>query len=442
MRVEIITTGSELLLGSILNTHQQWLSSKLVELGFTVVRHTTISDSAFDIKLAVAEALRRAEIVITTGGLGPTSDDRTREAIANLLGKKLVYDNSVAEHIHQYFSSRKREQPESTKIQAFAPEGAVILQNQFGTAPGLIMEVDPETIKINGATFAQENVSHQPEITEKKKESKKALLIMLPGPPRELRPMFENQVVPELRRRFLNEKYACKILRSTGIGESKVEETIASLLKPLESSGLSIGYCARPGEVDIRVTARGDNADEIVSKSEEIIRSTLGEYIFGEGNETLEQVIVRLLTAKKKTLAVAESCTGGLVSNRITNVSGSSAVFWGGVVSYANEAKMKVLGVSESSLRAHGAVSEQVAKEMAEGLRKLSQTDYTIAITGIAGPTGGTPEKPVGTVFIAISTPQKTIIRKNFNPYDRETFKQVTSQQALELLRREIIASP
>ncbi|MCX7871717.1 MAG: competence/damage-inducible protein A [Verrucomicrobiae bacterium] len=417
MKVEIITTGSELLLGSILNTHQQWLSSRLTGLGFVVIRQTTVSDRAEEIKSAVSEALQRADIVITTGGLGPTSDDRTRDAIAELVGKRLIFNEQVAENIRNYFVSRKREQPESTKIQALVPEGAIVLFNQFGTAPGLLMEVE----KLN------------------RLEKGRTLLIMLPGPPRELHPMFENQVVSELKKRFKNENYACKILRSTGIGESKVEETIAEQLKPFEDRGLTIGYCARPGEVDIRLEARGDNSAELVSQAEIIIRRNLGSYIFGEGDETLEQVIVRILTEKRQTLAVAESCTGGLVANRITNVSGASVVFWGGVVSYANEAKMKILGVSENSLRGFGAVSEQVAREMAEGLKRFSGVDYSIAITGIAGPTGGTTEKPVGTVFIAVSTPEKTIVSKNFNPYDRETFKQVTSQQALEMARRNML---
>lgn len=417
MKVEIITTGAELLLGSVINTHQQWLSSRLTELGFDVVRHTTVSDKAEEIKSAVAEALERADIVITTGGLGPTSDDRTRDAIADLACKKLIFDEKVAAHIREYFTSRKREQPQSTNIQAYVPEGATVLHNHFGTAPGLIIEVE------------------KPENTRKKT----ILLIMLPGPPRELRPMFENQVIPELKKRFVNENYTCKILRTTGIGESKVEEIISDHLKSLIDEGLVIGYCARPGEVDVRLEARGTNSSEIVAKAEEIIRQNLSNYIYGEGNETLEYVIVRILTEKKQILAVAESCTGGLVANRITNVPGASVVFWGGIVSYANEAKMKVLGVSENSLRSFGAVSEQVAREMAEGLKRLSGADYTIAITGIAGPTGGSAEKPVGTVFIAVATPKTTIIRKNFNPYDRETFKNVTSQQALEMLRREII---
>jgi len=417
MKVEIITTGAELLLGSIINTHQQWLSSKLTRLGFEVTRHTTVSDKAEEIKNAVSEAITRTDIIITTGGLGPTSDDRTREAIAELVGKKLIFDTKAAEHIREYFTSRKREQPKSTNIQAYVPEGATILYNQFGTAPGLIIEVD-----------RTENTG-----------KRTVLLIMLPGPPRELRPMFENQVIPELKKRFVNENYSCKILRTTGIGESKVEEIISEHLKPLENEGLIIGYCARPGEVDVRLEARGEKSAEVVSKAEYIVRQLVGDYIFGEDDDTLEQVIVRILTNKKKMLAVAESCTGGLVANRITNVPGASVVFWGGIVSYANEAKMKVLGVSKQSLQNFGAVSEQVAKEMAEGLKKLSGTDYTIAITGIAGPTGGSPEKPVGTVFIAVSTTEKTIVRKNFNPYDRETFKHVTSQQALEILRREII---
>jgi len=417
MTIEIINTGSELLSGSVLNTHQQWLCNKLFQLGYRVSRQITTSDTAEDIKTAVLDSINRADVIITTGGLGPTSDDRTRDVIAEIFGRKLIYDENVAEQIKNYFALRKRHQPESTKIQAYVPECATVLQNQFGTAPGIVIE-------------AMVKASHQP---------RKVLLIMLPGPPRELYPMFENQVIPLLKEKVPPPYFVSKIIKTTGIGESKVEEIVGEKLKPCEKNGLILGYCARVGEVDLRLEAFGNDAHKIVNQAEQIIRESIGEYIYGEGNQTLEAVIVEILKKKGLTVSFAESCTGGFVSHRITNVPGASEVFWGGIVSYANDAKMKVLGVKEESLNKFGAVSEQVAKEMADGLRKLAKTDFAVSLTGIAGPSGGSPEKPVGTVYIGLSHKNGTVAKRNFNPYDRLTFKQVTSQQAFELLRRELL---
>lgn len=417
MKIEIINTGSELLSGSVLNTHQQWLCAKLYESGYNVSRVICVPDTAEEIRKAVADSLLNSDIVITTGGLGPTCDDRTRDVIAQMIGRKLVFNEKVAEHIREYFLSRKREQPESANAQAFVPERAEVLLNQFGTAPGLLIEVD----ELNN------------------KPIRKTLLVMLPGPPRELYPMFTNQVLPLLKQKCPPPKLFCKVLKSVGIGESKVEEIIKGRLKSLEEKGLIVGYCARVGEVDIRLEACGENGGELVKEAESIVRELVGEFIYGEGEQTLEGVVVELLKSKRLTLAIAESCTGGFVSHRITNIPGASEVFWGGAVSYANDAKMRILGVSEESLKLYGAVSEQVAKEMAEGLRELAKTDFAISLTGIAGPTGGSPQKPVGTVFIGLSGKNGTIVKKNFNPYDRETFKRVTSQQALDMLRRELI---
>jgi nicotinamide-nucleotide amidase len=263
---------------------------------------------------------------------------------------------------------------------------------------------------------------------------------MLPGPPRELRPMFTNAVVPLLSRELPPDAvFVCRTLRTTGLPESLVEQRISEPLAGLVTGGLDLGYCARVGQVDVRLSAKGTNAPQLVKDAETIVRRELERWIFGEDDDELESVVVRLLTARKQTLAVAESCTGGCLANRVTNVPGASAVFWGGFITYSNEAKQKFLGVRAETLAQHGAVSEEVAREMAEGARRQTGADFAVSITGIAGPSGGTPEKPVGTVFIGLAGPDGSVVEKQFNAYDRETFKQLTSQQALALLRQVLI---
>jgi len=233
--------------------------------------------------------------------------------------------------------------------------------------------------------------------------------------------------------------FICRTLKTTGLGESLVEERIAGPLKTLTQAGLEIGYCARVGEVDVRLTAHGADAERKVNEAERIIRGLIGRHVFGKDEDELQSILIRLLTERKQTLAVAESCTGGRIADRLTNVPGASAVFLCGFVTYNNNAKESFLGVRPETLAAHGAVSEPVVREMAEGARRRGGADFGLAVTGIAGPTGGSAEKPVGTVFIALATAQQTFVLNPMNPYDRETFKQVTSQQALELLRRKIL---
>jgi len=419
MRIDIINTGSELLLGRVLNTHQQFLCRRLADLGHAVERLECVSDSGADIEAAVRAALARADLVITTGGLGPTSDDRTRDRIAALLGRKLLANDAVLQRIQGWFCNRKRPMPESTAVQAQVPEGAIVLMNDHGTAPGLIIEVPAGQFR-----------------------PAPGWLIMLPGPPRELRPMFDLQVVPWLRTQFpAQEIFVCRTLKTTGIGESRVEEMIAPRLEGLVSNGLEIGYCARTGEVDVRFVARGAQAGALVEEAERLTRKFLKDTIFGAEDDQIEAVVVRMLADRGQWLALAESCTGGFIVNRITNVPGASAVLWGGCVTYANEAKMKLLGVRAETLRDHGAVSEATAREMAEGVRRAAGSDYALAVTGIAGPGGGTADKPLGTVFIGLATAATTQVQRWVNSFDRETFKYVTSQQALDLLRRAILAA-
>jgi nicotinamide-nucleotide amidase len=408
MTIEIINTGSELMLGFVLNTHQQWLCRQLADRGYIVSRQIAVADTADAIKQAVSEALPRANLIITTGGLGPTSDDITRDMIAALFGKKLIEDPATVASIEQFFTIRNRPMPAKTRIQAMVPEGATVLPNANGTAPGLAMPTPH------------------------------GWLIMLPGPPRELRPVFTNQVLPLLEKVLPKPPaFACKVLKTTGVGESVVEEKVEPLLANLFQQGLEIGYCARVGEVDVRLVSRGNPA--LIEEAEQIIRRKMGSFVFGLEGESLETVIVRMLTERKQTLALAESCTGGFIANRITNVPGASAVFLAGLVTYANEAKEKFLGVKHETLAAHGAVSEPVACEMAEGARHQTGADFAISVTGIAGPGGGTAEKPVGTVFVGLARNGPTIVKQFRNNYDRETFKFTTSQQALDLLRRELL---
>jgi nicotinamide-nucleotide amidase len=420
MIVEIVNTGSELMLGRVLNTHQQWLCRRLADLGHVVARQIAVADTANEIQAAVRESLSRADLVITTGGLGPTSDDLTRELVAELLGKKLIHHPEILAHIENRFARMNRPRPARTSVECLVPEGALFFLNANGTAPGLAMKIEAKS---------------------QKPSSQFQWLVMLPGPPRELRPMFDEFIVPLIHREFPSQTFVCRTLRSTGIGESRVEEAVAPALQPLVGRGLQIGYCARPGAVDVRLCAGGADAAGLVAESETVVKKIMGKNIFGADDEEIESVIVKILAEKRQTLALAESCTGGNIANRITNVSGASEVFPGGVVCYANSAKENFLGVSPETLQQHGAVSEAVAREMAAGAREKFQADFALAVTGIAGPGGATPDKPVGTVFIALASAAGTQARQMLNPWDRYTFKDVTSTQALELLRVHLISA-
>jgi nicotinamide-nucleotide amidase len=419
MVIELINTGTELLLGAVLNTHQQWLGRQLAGLGYLVTRQVTVADAAADIEKAVRESLGRADVVITTGGLGPTSDDLTRDQIAQMLGRSVREEPAVLAQITRFFQDRKRPMPERTRVQALVPEGAQVLANPNGTAPGLALHVAPNPFR---------------------EDARPSWLILLPGPPRELHPMFADAVVPLLRRELPPPPtFACCTLRATGIGESQVEEKVSGALKGLVEAGLEPGYCARPGEVDVRLAARGVEAERLIREAESLVRRQLGRYIYATGEEELEAVIITSLAERRQTLAVAESCTGGCLAHRLTNVPGASAVFVAGFVTYSNQAKEKFLGVQAATLATHGAVSELVAQEMAQGVRKQTGTDYALSVTGIAGPGGATPAKPVGTVFIGLASRAETVVERRFNPWERETFKQVSVQQALDLLRRKVL---
>ena len=417
MRVEVINTGSELMLGFTVNTHLAYLAGKLAGIGLRIARQITIADNPAEMRAAITESLTRADILIITGGLGPTSDDITRDIVAEVLQRKLIRDETVAAAITERFQRRGLKMLDSIQVQSLVPEGGKALLNAHGTAPGILIE----------------------------KAGK--IIVLLPGPPRELKPMFENQVLPVLPRGTPTQ---CRVFKVAGLPESIVEGKVAPVLADI--TGLELGYCARPGEVEVRIITTapaevsGPTAPSVVGRvtsrgeeAERRIRAALGNDIFGTGDERLEEVVVRQLTQAGKTVATAESCTGGLIANRLTNVSGSSNVFRYGWVTYHNDAKMQNLGVREETLKQFGAVSEQTAREMAEGARQRSGADFALSATGIAGPTGGTAEKPVGLVFIGLATPTGTKVKSHQLGFDRETFKNFVSQTALDMLRRELM---
>ena len=415
MNIEIINTGSELMLGQVLNTHHAWLCRRLADHGYLVRRQTSIPDTSGAIESGLREAIGRADLVICTGGLGPTADDLTRQAVANVAGRRLVEDASVVQHIEDWVASRNRPVPPAARSQALVPEGARLLPNANGTAPGLLIEVLQRRARV---------------------PSRSAWLVMLPGPPRELKPMFDTQVLPWIARTFEPpEPFVCHTIRSIGIPESAMQALLISPLAPFTAAGLELGYCARPGEVDVRLAARGSEAARLVAEAEAVVLGLVGGHAYGTGDQQIEEVVVRALTTRKETVATAESCTGGLLASRITDVPGASAVFLGGVVAYSNEVKESLLGVRAETLEAYGAVSKPVAQEMAERTREKMGADYALATTGIAGPSGGTLSKPVGTVFIALASGRDTTVLQRLNSFDRETFKRVATQQALDLLR-------
>ncbi|MBV8587795.1 MAG: competence/damage-inducible protein A [Verrucomicrobia bacterium] len=404
--LEVINTGTELLFGSVVNTHLAYLGQQLFSIGLRVQRQVTVPDGTL-IRDAIVEACERSNILIVTGGLGPTSDDITREIVAELTGRELVYHEEIFAPIRERFERRGIRMTDRIKRQAYVPKGATVLVNHFGTAPGLYLSAD----------------------------GKFPHLFLLPGPPREMCPMFEQSVLPILRGLIGKVDLSAAIFRIVGLGESGIEELISSDLDKIP--GLELGYCARLGEVDVRVI--GDHAS--VEQASEIVRNHLGVYVISQDSQSLEEVVVQELAAANATVATAESCTGGLLANRLTNVPGASAVFLEGCVTYSNEAKTRTLGVPAELISRVGAVSAEVAQAMAEGVRIRAGATYGLATTGIAGPDGGTAEKPVGTVFVALATPTDTQVEKLFYPSDRESFKQSVTQHLLDDLRL-LISSP
>jgi nicotinamide-nucleotide amidase len=409
MRVIVINTGTELLLGDVHDAHLAFIAREIFPLSLRIDERRTVPDGA-PIRDALAELFSRCEILFVTGGLGPTSDDITRNIVADLLRLKLSQDPKLLASLKQRLKARGIEWTSRIARQADVPAGAQILPNENGSASGL---------------YLKSNIN--PQVSSPH-------LFVLPGPPRELQPMFRQSVMPILHSiAQMPATIEQRLYKISGIGESLVEKAIGQ--KVLAISGVELGYCARPGEVDVRVIGNSSQ----VARADAIIKNELGLSIFSMSDEALEEAVVKLLTKRKETLAVAESCTGGLLANRITNVPGASQIFIGGYICYANQTKIDMLDVDSNIIEKHGAVSERVGLALAKQARTHSRSTYALATTGIAGPSGGSPEKPVGTVYIALATPDKIVVKKLFFPTDRKTFKQLAAQAALDLLRRRLL---
>lgn len=413
MIAEILCIGTEILIGDIVNTNATYISKCLSENGFDVLYHSVCGDNKVRLEETVKHAFSRADLVITTGGLGPTYDDITMELCAKALGLSLHKDENVEKQLYSYFEKTGRKMTENNLKQAMVPDTSTVLMNDFGTAPGIAVEKDGK------------------------------VLVMLPGPPREMKPMLENQVIPYLS------KYTDHVLYSSnvniiGMGESSVEEKLYDLMTT--SKNPTLAPYVNDGEVRVRVTGRGKTQDEaksVVAETVKKVKEILGGVVYDVDSASAAHSLVKLLCEKKKIIATAESCTGGLVSGSITAVPGSSEVFGFGVCTYANEAKMKLLGVKQETLKEFGAVSEQTAMEMADGVRKLSGSDIALSLTGIAGPGGGTEEKPVGLVYLGVSVGEKLYAKKmllgQHATRDREYIRKLAVKNALMTAIHEIM---
>jgi nicotinamide-nucleotide amidase len=406
MKAEIIAVGSELLTPDRLDTNSLFLTEELNKLGIEVLRKTIVGDNRELLAEAFRDALHRVPVVISSGGLGPTEDDLTRETVAELLGRRLQRNEEIVRAIEARFRSFKREMPEINLRQAMVPEGAEVLENPRGTAPGLWIE------------------------------DKGRMIALLPGPPRELKPLFLEQVQPRLKRHVTSVRMFERELRVTGMGESHVEERIRPIYTRYKQVNTTI--LAAPGEIQIHLRMWTDDGAQAENTLEEIVRSfelALGDRIFAHKGVPLEEVVAELLTTNRSTIATAESCTGGLLAERLTRIPGSSTYFLGGVVSYSNERKTAWTEVPAELIAAKGAVSAEVAIALAEGIRRSVGSTFGVGVTGIAGPGGGSEEKPVGTVHIALAGPAGTKERLVHLPGDREMIRFYASQLALDMVR-------
>lgn len=410
MNFEIISIGTELLLGQIVNTNARDISLMLSELGMNVYYTTVVGDNPERLREALEIASNRADGIITTGGLGPTCDDLSKETIADFCGLKCIPHEESRKRLIERFEKQNRYMPKSNLKQADMPEGCIVIKNNNGTAPGAIIESD------------------------------KALIIMLPGPPSEMKSMLIESVRPYLESRA-DSVIRSKVLRVFGVGESDAEERVGDIIK--NQTNPTIAPYAKTGEVEFRLTAKADKAEtaeKLLVPLEEQVRGILGDFIYAEGEDaSLQKTVVELLIENKKTVALAESCTGGLVAKKITDVSGASECFECGFVTYSNEQKEKLLGVKRETLEKYGAVSSQTALEMCKGAKERGGADIGIGITGIAGPGGGTEEKPVGLVYIGICTDELCGVHRLNLAGRRDMVRERTSLYALDLVRRSLL---
>lgn len=410
MKTEIIAVGTEILMGQIVNTNAAFIAGELLKLGVGVYYQTAVGDNEQRLEEVFSRALQRTDLVILTGGLGPTADDLTRETVARVLGLPLEKDEMWEKKLEEFFMQRGRPMVDSNRKQAMVPRGGTLLSNNRGTAPGIYLEKDGKVV------------------------------VLLPGPPAELRHVFNKHVAHLLKQKLKTEGalgvLQSKVLRVIGLGESAMAEMIEPVLA--NQNNPTIAPLAKGSEVHLRITARSDTpseADALIYEKVAEIRNILGDYIYGEDDDELETAVARLLWDRKKTLSVAESCTGGLLSHRLTNVPGSSDYFTGGFVTYSNESKINLLGVKEEVLAEEGAVSSGVALAMAAGSRRKMGAHIGVGITGIAGPGGGTREKPVGLTYLAIEAADFNYCRRYELWGSREEIKHRASQTALNLLR-------
>lgn len=409
LTAEIICVGTELLMGQVLNTNEHYIASRLPEVGIALNHSSVVGDNPERLKDALLLAKSRSDIIIMTGGLGPTDDDLTKETVAQCFGKKLIFHPECMDKMVEYLKESGKNLTKNNEKQAYLPQGCIVIENNNGTAPGCIIE-----------------------------EAGKAA-IMLPGPPREMVPMFKESVLPYLKAKSGVVLYS-RVLRLFGIGESRAAAICDDLIQ--NQTNPTIAPYAKEGEVTFRVTASAENeakAKEMVDETCNAMYERLGEYIYGEGDDaSLASVVVNELNKKKLTVSTAESCTGGLIGKMITEVSGASSVYGFGFVTYANEAKMQLVGVKSETLKAHGAVSEETAKEMAEGARRVSKSDIAVSVTGIAGPTGGTEEKPVGLVYIGISDKNGCEAFRFVQHGDRERVRNKSALCALDIVLKKL----
>ncbi len=409
MRCEIIAVGTELLMGQTMNTNARDIALALSALGVGVYYQTVVGDNEGRLEEVFNQAVKRTELVILTGGLGPTEDDITRETVAKVLGLPLEQNEDWVNKLESFFQKRKRPMSDVNRRQAMVPRGGQLLPNDRGTAPGIILEI------------------------------KERIVVLLPGPPRELIPMFQNQVIPYLKKRLQSVDQLgvlqSKVLRVIGMGESDLVSKLKDILA--RQSNPTIAPLAKGAEVHLRITALAPSKKEakyLIDQTAAEINAVLGDSVYGVDDEELELAVAKQLWKKKMTVALAESCSGGFLSHRLTNIPGSSIYFKSGLVTYSNEAKADILGVDPVLINRHGAVSEEVASEMARCVRRLTDADIGLGITGIAGPSGGTAEKPVGLTYIALETEKGVFCRRYEFWGSREEIKERASQAALYLM--------
>jgi nicotinamide-nucleotide amidase len=407
MNAEIIAVGSELLTPYRLDTNSLWLTDELNKIGIRVIHKAVVGDSPDEMRSSFRHALDRADLIIASGGLGPTDDDRTRETVSELLGRKMHLDEAIVREIQERFRRFARTMPEINKRQAMVPEGATVLPNPRGTAPALWLEADGH------------------------------IIVLLPGVPHELKSIFETEVRPRLTKISGDERLFTRDLRTTGLGESDVETRVRPLYQLYPDTETTILAAPTGTQLHPRTWSRdAAKAEKLLDEITDRMTLALGEHLYSTKGEALEEVVARVLTENRATIAVAESCTGGMLAERLTKIPGSSSYFLGGVICYSNELKTSLVGVPQSLIEAKGAVSSEVALALADGIRKRTGATLGVGVTGVAGPGGGTPEKPVGLVHIGLADEHGPRERAYRFPGDRERIRQFASQSALDAVRR------